>query len=63
MINNLYGFNITLNRGGLAGLRKKGGECLGCNTGQTILIDSMSVKFEGDYWSGDLSVLYHLKIL
>ena len=63
MINNLYGFQITVNRGGFAGLRKKGGECLGCNTGNDPLIDSMSVKFEGDFWSGDLSVLFHLSNL
>ena len=63
MLNNLYGFNISLNRGGFAGIRRKGGECAGCNTGHNPLLDTMSVKFEGDYWMGDVSLVYNLSNL
>ena len=63
MLNNLYGFNISLNRGGFAGIRRKGGECFGCNTGHNPLIDTVSVKFEGDYWMGDVSLVYNLSNL
>jgi len=59
MLNNLYGFNISLNRGGFAGIRRKGGECVGCNTSHDPLVDTMSVKFEGDYWMGDVSLVYN----
>lgn len=63
MLNNLYGFNISLNRGGFAGIRRQGGECVGCNTGHNPLVDTMSVKFEGDYWMGDMSLVYNLSNL
>ena len=63
MLNNLYGFNISLNRGGFAGIRRKGGQCIGCNTGHNPLVDTMSVKFEGDYWMGDVSLVYNLSNL
>lgn len=63
MLNNLYGFNISLNRGGFAGIRRKGGECVGCNTGHNPLVDTLSVKFEGDYLLGDVSLVYNLSNL
>ncbi len=63
MLNNLYGFNISLNRGGFAGIRRKGGECIGCNTGHNPIVDTMSVKFEGDYWMSDVSLVYNLSNL
>ena len=63
MINSLYGVQLSMNSGGLAGIRKKGGECNGCNTGHDPLVDSLSSKFEGDFWSGDVSLIFNLSNL
>lgn len=63
MMNSLYGVQLSMNRGGLAGIRTKGGECKGCNTGHDPLIDSLSSKFEGDFWSGDVSLIFNLSNL
>ncbi len=62
-LNNVYGLQVEFLKGGIAGIRKQGGECDGCNPSHNPEIDTISIKFQGDYWMGGISTTFNLSNL
>ncbi|MBC8464152.1 MAG: OmpA family protein [Bacteroidetes bacterium] len=62
-LNNVYGLQVEFLKGGIAGIRKQGGGCDGCNPSHNPEVDTISIKFEGDYWMGGISTTFNLSNL
>jgi outer membrane protein OmpA-like peptidoglycan-associated protein len=62
-LNNVYGLQVEFLKGGIAGIRKQGGGCDGCNPSHNPEIDTISIKFQGDYWMGGISTTFNLSNL
>lgn len=62
-LNNIYGLQLDLVRGGMAGLRRKAGTCDNCNPSHNPELDTVGLKFEGDYWTVGAGITFNLSNL
>lgn len=58
-LNNLWGLQAEVGKGGMAGIRRQGGTCEGCVSSHNPEVDWQSVKFEGDYWLTGMGLKYN----
>lgn len=62
-LNTIYGIQFDLVRGGMAGLRRQAGACEGCSPNNNQNIDTVGLKFEGDYWMTGMGLTLNLSNL